>query len=109
MSEQTKEFKSLPETYQKIIHLAQEINNVKIVPLQALAGGRSGAFVYLVSVSSNKTKDVEHCILKLDRKGNHAKADEITRHNEVLSKSTPEFAREHVPQMIFDRIDQDGI
>jgi len=60
-------------------------------------------------VSSNKTKDVEHCILKLDRKGNHAKADEITRHNEVLSKSTPEFSREHVPQMIFDRIDQDGV
>ena len=32
----------------------------------------------------NETGRVEHCILKLDRKGKSAKSDEITRHNTVM-------------------------
>lgn len=62
----------------------------------------------MVSVSSNEIGRVEHCILKLDRKGKNAKSDEITRHNTVMSKSTPEFARAHIAELVFDRVEREG-
>src|SRR5687767_15208134 len=108
MPELTTDFRSLPEEYQQVIHLAQDNYNITVAPLQLLVGGWSGAVVYLVSVSSNETRRVEHCILKLDRKGKAAKSDEVTRHNTVLSKSTPEFARVHIAELVFDRVEYDG-
>ena len=69
MPELTTDFQSLPEEYQHIIHLAQDQYKITVAPLQLLVGGWSGAAVYLVSVSANDTKRVEHCVLKLDRKG----------------------------------------
>ncbi len=108
MPELTTDFQSLPEEYQHIIRLAQDTHKITVAPLQLLVGGWSGAVVYLVSVSSNSTKRVEHCILKLDRKGKNAKSDEVTRHNTVLTKSTPEFAREHIAELVFDRVEHDG-
>ncbi len=108
MSELTTDFKSLPEEYQYIIHLAEEQNNITVAPLQLLVGGWSGAVVYLVSVSSNDTKRVQHCILKLDRKGKSAKSDEVTRHNTVMDRSTPAFAREHIAELVFERVDDKG-
>jgi hypothetical protein len=83
MSELSPDFQSIPEEYQQLIRLAQNANAITVAPLQLLVGGWSGAVVYLVSVSYNKTGRVEHCILKLDRKGKTAKSDEITRHNTV--------------------------
>ena len=109
MSELTVDFESLPEEYQRIIHLAQETHGVTVAPLQVLVGGWSGAMVYLVSVSHNETRRVEHCILKLDRKGKNARSDEVTRHNAVMSKSTPEFARTHIAELVFDRVEQEGV
>ena len=109
MPELTTDFQSLPEEYQHIIRLAQETYKVTVTPLQLLVGGWSGAVVYLVSVSSNETKRVEHCILKLDRKGKSAKSDEVTRHNTVMNKSTPEFARHHIAELVFDRVEQEGV
>ena len=109
MPEPTTDFQSLPEEYQHVIRLAQENYKITVAPLQLLVGGWSGAVVYLVSVSSNETKRVEHCILKLDRKGKNAKSDEITRHNTVISKSTPEFARAHIAELVFDRVEHEGI
>ena len=76
MPELTTDFQSLPEEYQNIIRLAEENYKITVAPLQLLVGGWSGAVVYLVSVSSQETKRVEHCILKLDRKGKSAKSDE---------------------------------
>ena len=108
MPELATDFQSLPEEYQHIIRLAQDTHKITVAPLQLLVGGWSGAVVYLVSVSSNDTKRVEHCILKLDRKGKNAKSDEVTRHNTVLTKSTPEFAREHIAELVFDRVEHDG-
>ena len=81
---------------------------ITVAPLQLLVGGWSGAVVYLVSVSANETRRVEHCILKLDRKGKNAKSDEVTRHNTVMSKSTPEFARAHIAELVFDRVEHEG-
>jgi predicted ATPase len=108
MTELTTDFQSLPEEYQQLIRLAQDTHKITIAPLQLLVGGWSGAVVYLVSVSSNDTKRVEHCILKLDHKGKNAKSDEVTRHNTVMSKSTPEFAREHIAELVFDRVEHEG-
>jgi predicted ATPase len=108
MPELTTDFQSLPEDFQHIIRLAQDTNEITVAPLQLLVGGWSGAVVYLVSVSTNETKRVEHCILKLDRKGKNAKSDEVTRHNTVMSKATPEFAREHIAELVFDKIEHEG-
>ena len=104
----TNDFQSLPPEYQQIIQLAQEKNDITIAPLQLLVGGWSGAVVYLVSVARNETKRVEHCILKLDRKSKNAKSDEVTRHNTVMEKAAPEFARAHIAELVFDRVEQDG-
>src|SRR5215204_1438894 len=101
MPELTAHFQSLPEEYQHVIQLVQEKYNITVTPLQLLVGGWSGAVVYLVSVSANETKRVEHCILKLDRKGKSSRSDEITRHNTVMGKSTPEFARAHMAELVF--------
>ena len=108
MPELTSDFQSLPTEYQQVIQLAQETNKITIAPLQLLVGGWSGAMVYLVSVANAETKRVEHCILKLDRKGKNARSDEVTRHNTVLEKATPEFAREHIAELVFDKVEQDG-
>ena len=109
MPELTTDFQSLPEEYQHIIRLAQDQYKITVAPLQLPVGGWSGAVVYLVSVSNNEIRRVEHCILKLDRKGKNAKSDEVTRHNTVMSKSTPEFARDHIAELVFDRVEQDGV
>src|SRR5690349_11880781 len=99
MPELTTDFQSLPAEYQQVIQLAQDSYKITIAPLQLLVGGWSGAVVYLVSVSYNASRRVEHCILKLDRKGKNAKSDEATRHNTVMGKSTPEFARDHIAEL----------
>jgi predicted ATPase len=108
MSELAADFQSLPPEYQAVLHLAQDQHNMVVTPLQLLVGGWSGAIVYLVSVSSNETRRVEHCILKLDRKGKSAKSDEVTRHTAVIAKSTPQFARDHIAELVFDRVEQEG-
>jgi predicted ATPase len=108
MPELTNDFQSLPEEYQHVIRLAQDTYKITVAPLQLLVGGWSGAVVYLVSVSWNETRRVEHCILKLDRKGKSAKSDEVTRHNIVMSKSTSEFARDHIAELVFDRVEHEG-
>src|SRR5678815_2471285 len=109
MPELTTDFQSLPEEYQHVIRLAQDQYKITVAPLQLLVGGWSGAVVYLGSVSSNETERVEHCILKLDRKGKNARSDEVTRHTTVVSKSTPEFARAHIAELVFDRVEHEGI
>jgi hypothetical protein len=102
------DFQSLPEEYQHLIRLTEENHKITVAPLQLLVGGWSGAVVYLVSVSNKETRRVEHCILKLDRKGKSAKSDEVTRHNTLIGKSTPEFARNHIAELVFDRVEHDG-
>jgi predicted ATPase len=108
MPELTNDFQSLPAEYQYVIRLAQEVNNVVIAPLQLLVGGWSGAVVYLVSVAWSETKHVEHCILKLDRKGKSARSDEVTRHNTVMEKAAPVFVRAHIAELVFDQVEHEG-
>jgi predicted ATPase len=108
MPEPTADFQSMPEEYQHLIQQVQDAHAITVTPLQLLVGGWSGAIVYLVSVSYNATGRVEHCILKLDRKGKSAQADEIARHNIVTNKSTPEFAHAHIAELVFDRVEFEG-
>src|SRR5215211_7801518 len=102
MPELATDFRSLPPDYQAVIRLAQDTHQITVAPLQLLVGGWSGAVVYLVSVAHQESRRLEHCILKLDRKGKTAKSDEVTRHNSVIRKSTPEFARDHIAELVFD-------
>jgi predicted ATPase len=108
MPEVATDFRSLPEEYQHVIRLAEETHRITVAPLQLLVGGWSGAAVYLVRISDHDTKRVEHCILKVDRKGKTAKSDEVTRHNAVVDRSTTEFARDHIAELAFDRVEHEG-
>lgn len=109
MPDLTNGFQSLPSDYQQIIHLAQEKYNIRVAPLQLLVGGWSGAVVYLVSVAWEEAKRVEHCVLKLDRKSKNAKSDEVTRHKTLIEKAAPDFTRAHIAELVFDRVEQDGV
>ena len=44
-------FQSLTPEYQLVIRLAQEQHHLAVTPLQTLAGGWSGALIFLVSVA----------------------------------------------------------
>lgn len=108
MSELAAGFHSLPVEYQEVIRLAQDQHGIIVTPLQMLTGGWSGAIIYLVSVAFQKPARVEHFILKLDRKNEKARADEIQRHQDVARLSPPDFARQSMAQMPFERVERDG-
>jgi predicted ATPase len=100
-------FQSLPIEYQNVIQLAQDQHQIGITPLQTLVGGRSGAMVFLVSVSFHNPERIEHFILKLDRKNEKSPSDEIRRHDVAVRHSPPDFAAQHLAQMAFDRLEAD--
>ncbi len=108
MSEVTAGFHSLPSEYQQVLRLAQDRHQIRVSPLQTLVGGWSGAVVYLVSVSWNGSGRIEHCILKLDRKGKAARSDEVTRHNAVIATAPPGFALAHIAELVFERVEHEG-
>src|SRR5688572_23847491 len=109
MTALSSDFQALPEEYQHVIRLAQDQHNITITPLQQLVGGWSGAVIYLVSISALDSGHVKHFILKLDRKSKSSKSDEVMRHNVVLSKSPPDFARHHIAEIAFDRVEQENV
>ena len=108
MSELSSGFQSLPPEYQHVLLLAQDQHQIRVTPLQTLVGGWSGAMVYLVSVSHTDSGQVEHLILKLDRKSKTARSDELSRHVTARSKSPAEFARDHLAILAFERVEAEG-
>ncbi len=72
-------FKTLAPEFQEVVRLAQERLGITVTPLQALSGGWSGASIYLVSVRSQGGQGLEHSMLKLDRKNEKARSDQIQR------------------------------
>ena len=108
MSDLASGFQSLPVEYQEVILLAQEQYHITVTPLQILTGGWSGAIIYLVSVAFQEPARVEHFVLKLDRKSEKARADEIQRHQDAARLSPPDFASRHMAQMLFERVEQAG-
>ena len=88
------EFASLPADYQNVIRSAQQQHGIRVVPLQELKGGFTGAALYLVSVSSPSSGKLEHLVLKLDRPAAD-EPDELDRHQRAHEKAPPDFARAH--------------
>jgi predicted ATPase len=105
MPESVVSFQSLPPDYQQAIQTAEQQNEIAISPLQELAGGFSGAIIYLVSVASTTSGKVEHLILKLDRKRPMASVDEVSRHQLVQQKSPSAFSQQHIPDMAYGRVE----
>jgi len=105
MSEQIEDFQALPEVYQEVLRRVEEKYKISIKPLQLLVGGLSGAAVYLVSVTFDKTSHVEHLILKLDHKGKHSKNDEWTRHTIMLGKASVDFCQKHIAELAFELVE----
>jgi len=105
MPESVISFNSLPPEYQRIIQIAEEKHEIAIAPLQELAGGWSGAIIYLVRVASTDSNKVQHLVMKLDRKRPTSSSDEISRHKAVQENSPPEFAKNHIPNMAYERVE----
>lgn len=104
MSELVGEFNALPLEHQAILKLAQEQHNIEIAPLQELVGGRTGAFLHLVSISPPGSQELEHLVLKLDR-ARPGKADELDKHRIALSQAPPDFARQHMAELAFEKVE----
>jgi hypothetical protein len=112
------DFKDLPTDYQRVLSLAQERHSIKITPLEELKGGRTGARLYLVSVSSatpangsapGETRDaVQHFVLKVDRINPKAKTDEMTRHALAVHRAPSDFAAQHLADLAFERVEHEG-
>ncbi len=108
MTELAPDFSLLPPRYRRLLRLAQEQNNIVVKPLLQLKGGLSGAYIFLVSVSAVDSFDVEHLVLKLDRPY-PGERDEIERHRIAIAQAPPRFARNHMPDIAFDRIEFEGL
>ena len=107
MSKLADDFCNLPTEFINIIKFAQDKLNIEVTPLQELKGGRTGAYLFLVSISFLQTNKVKHLILKLDRKSKKSKMDELERHSIAFKQAPPEFASNHVADLEFDRIELD--
>ncbi len=103
MPESVLSFQSLPAEYQRVIHPAQEQHDTSIKSLQELVGGWSGAFIDLVSVTSLTSGQVEHLILKLDRKRPMSTSDEVTRYQAARDNSPANFVQHRILEMVCDR------
>ncbi|MDX1436168.1 MAG: tetratricopeptide repeat protein [Anaerolineales bacterium] len=108
MAESDSGFESLPPEYQQAIQEAEKQLRIRITPLQQLVGGWSGAAIYLVSVSTEDDDDVRHLVLKVDRKRPMSKTDEIVRHKQAVASSPPEFGANHIPEIVYDRVESEG-
>ncbi len=107
MTEFHKNFKSLPDDFQNLLRLAQEKLNIEITPLQELKGGRTGAHLFLVSVSLLQSNRIDHLILKLDHKSKKTKIDELERHTLAVKEAPEKFARNQIADLAFERIEID--
>ncbi len=96
------DFGKLPPEYQHLLRLAKEKHNLDVVPLEALKGGQTGAFLYLVSVSVGDLHQVEHLILKFDRVNEKAKPTEIERHRLALTQAPTVFARQNMAKLAYE-------
>ena len=105
MAEFHNNFKSLPDDFQNLLRLAQEKLNIEITPLQELKGGRTGAYLFLVSVSRLPSNRIDHLILKLDHKSKKTKMDELERHNLAVKEAPEKFVRSHIADLAFERIE----
>ncbi|MEJ2357617.1 MAG: AAA family ATPase, partial [Deinococcales bacterium] len=102
-------FGRLPQEYLHLLQLAHERHGIDVVPLHALSGGRTGAFLYLVSVSHGDLHSLDHLVLKLDRVNAKSRQTEMERHRLALDQAPAPFAREHIADLTYEIRDGDAI
>lgn len=109
MTELNSEFGSLPPEHQAVLQLAQDQHDIEVTPLEKLAGGRTGAILYLASVLFLDSEELKHVVLKLDR-ARPGKDDEGDKHRLALREAPPEFGHEHLAELVFDKVEtQDSL
>jgi predicted ATPase len=102
-------FLNLPSEYQHLLSLAKENYNLDVIPLQELKGGRTGAFLYLVSVTTGDTHQVKHLVLKFDHVSERTKQTEVERHKLALSQAPPHFAKENLAELAYEVADHGAV
>lgn len=105
----TTDFSKLPPEYLHLIELAKEKYNLDIVPLQELSGGRTGAYLYLVSASVGDLHQVEHLVVKFDRVNEKTKQTEVERHRLALSQAPSIFAKQNMARLAYEVEEQGAI
>ncbi|HJR09558.1 MAG TPA: hypothetical protein VJ842_20010 [Pyrinomonadaceae bacterium] len=110
MSSLASEFSALAPEYQQLLLQAQDSYDIKITPLQQISGGRSGAILYLVSVSQFNQSSLRHLILKLDtlKEWHKKESSEVERHRLALNESPQDFSQAHLAQFAFEPIEING-
>ena len=100
------EFQFLVPEYQNALLLLQERHNIRIRPLRQLTGGRTGALLYLVSVSSPNSS-IEHFVLKLDRPARWGSEwhNEAERHRLAAKLAPPAFTQDHMTSLAYDPVE----
>jgi predicted ATPase len=102
-------FNHLPPEYQHLLVLAKEKYNLDVVPLQELNGGRTGAYVYLVSVSTGDQQQIQHLVVKFDHVNEKARQTEIERHHQAVSQAPASFAGQHMAELAYEVEDQGAV
>ncbi len=95
-------FGRLPQEYLHLLRLAEERHGLDVQPLRALTGGRTGAFLYLVSASAGDLRQLDHFVLKLDKVNPRTRQTEIERHRLATREAPASFAQAHMPQLAFE-------
>jgi hypothetical protein len=96
------DFTKLPPEYQHLLNIAKEKHHLDVTPLQSLAGGRTGAFLYLVSASTGDYRQVQHLIVKFDRVNEKAKPTEVERHRLAVSQAPSDFAAQNMAKLAYE-------
>jgi len=102
-------FPSLPDEYQQVLYLAQQQNSIEVIPLEEIKGGRTGAKLFLVSISRNDASFVDHLILKLDHIHKKIKLNECKKHKLVSNLAPKAFAESHIPGIALKAVHGDCI
>ena len=103
-------FNFLNPDYLDLILSLQNKHNILICPLQQLTGGRTGALLYLVSISISENNSPRHLILKLDqpKQWGSKPENEAEKHEVALADSPPRFVDQHIPDLAFPPLEKDG-
>jgi non-specific serine/threonine protein kinase len=95
-------FDQLPAEYQYLLQLAKEDYQLDVAPLAELKGGRTGAFLYLVSALVGDSQHLEHFILKFDHISETARQTEKERHHQAWSQAPEAFANQHMAKLAYE-------
>jgi len=100
-------FDHLPSEYQYLLQLAKEKYQLDVAPLDELKGGRTGAFLYLVSAFTGDSHSVEHFIVKFDHASETTRQTEKERHRHALSGAPKGFATQNMAKLAYE-IEHEG-